>query len=374
MNVLLDGQPLFPPLTGIGNYTRELYNNLNGHYGVNVDLWFNQISNNKHVSLGIESSKLINNKYPYKVIRRLMGPNFFHDFPIANGYDIFHGTNFLLFNTPKTTKNILTIHDLAFLYYPEVTDDKTYRHHKLWLPYSIERADHIITVSENTKRDVIELYGVSEKDITVTYLGYNENLRSFNTMENKELINFRQALPPNYFLFVGTIEPRKNLLTLIRILCKLKQETNIQHKLVLVGKKGWKSEDIYNEVHKNKLENDVIFLGFIDNDELTLLYKNADLFLFPSIYEGFGLPVVEAMKLGTPVVCSKSSCLPEVVDQAGILVDPFDEDKWVEEILKLLNDENRYTFYRQEGLRRAKYFTWGSTAIKTKQLYERILR
>jgi glycosyltransferase involved in cell wall biosynthesis len=374
LKVTFESQPLIGHLTGIGRYVKELTKRLDINKDIQLTYWFNQLVKNKQLELGLNIEEIENTRYPYKVIRRLGHPKFLHHLPvdIKGKPDIFHAGNFITYNTLKA-KNIVTIHDLAFLKYPDVTDDITFKHHTTWLPDSINRADHIIAVSKQTKEDIIGFYKVPDEKITVTYLSADSSLQRAS-MEEIEATKARYNLPNQYLLYVGTLEPRKNIPYMLEAYSIAKRKYQIPHKLVIVGKKGWKYESIFQTIEKNKLENDIIFTGYVKDEDLPAIYSGASVFLFPSIYEGFGLPVLEAMKCGVPVITTNVSSLPEVAGDAGILIPLDDVGYFADQIFELVNDDDKWKHYSQLSLTRAGQFSWDRTAQETIDVYKKVLK
>jgi glycosyltransferase involved in cell wall biosynthesis len=373
IKVLFESQPLIGEKTGIGRYVDKLTSSIDQQSDVELFFWYNQLINNSKINT--DQIKTINNRYPYKVIRRIGKQlKFFHEVPVDVGlkFDIFHAGNFITYNTSKA-KNIITIHDLAFLKYPDVTDDKTYKHHTTWLPYSIERADHIIAVSNQTKDDIISFYKVPEDKISITYLATDCSINQSN-LKDFNIIKDRYQLPNQYLLYVGTLEPRKNIPYMLEAYSIAKRKYQIPHKLVIVGKKGWKYESIFQTIERNKLENDIIFTGFVKDEDLPVIYSGARVFLFPSIYEGFGLPVLEAMKCGLPVITTNISSLPEVAGDAGILIPLDDVSYFADQIFELVNDDEKWKHYSQLSLNRASQFSWDRTALETIDVYKKVLK
>jgi glycosyltransferase involved in cell wall biosynthesis len=235
---------------------------------------------------------------------------------------------------------------------------------------AISKAKLTLTISENSKNDIVSHFNVADHLVRVTYLAAAEN---FKVIDNSAYLNdfrIRHSLPDNYILFVGSIEPRKNLVGLIIAFDKIK--TKIKHKLVIVGGKGWLNSEIYTLIKKKCIENRVIFTGYVSTEELVAFYNLADLFVYPSFYEGFGIPPLEAMACGTPVITSDTSSLPEVVGEAALKVAPKDTDALASSICRVLNDETLQNKMIQNGLSRAKEFSWHHTAAKTLQILEMV--
>ncbi|MFE5324209.1 glycosyltransferase family 4 protein [Paenibacillus sp. NPDC056579] len=378
MSVYLDAQPLLGPRSGVSNYVRNLYKEL-VTLNLDIELFFNRIAKNIHVNeldLQIDQRpKIINSRYPYKVIRRLLQPGFLYNYPFdwfnKSSASIFHGTNFthIPINSKKT---VITIHDLAYMIYPETTSEKIYKHHSIWVPYSARNASKIIAVSQHTKKDIIELLGVPEEKIEVIYLSADHLYRPLNKNVVQVILN-KYSLPDDYILFVGTLEPRKNLIGLLKAFHYLINNHKCDHKLVIVGAKGWKFSPILDFIRQNNLETRVIFTGFIEDDDLAALYNGATLFVMPSIYEGFGIPILEAMNCGVPVIASDVSAIPEIVDKYGVLLPPNNYEQWATEIYRLINDTTKLNKYKELSLERATHFNWQKTALETKMVYDKIM-
>jgi glycosyltransferase involved in cell wall biosynthesis len=378
LNVFLDAQPLLGPRSGIARYVECLGKYLSYDNGIGVHMAFNRIAKsireNHVVSLERDFQlNLINNVYPYKVIRRLCKPNLLYHMPYdivtKHKADIFHGTNFTYTPTMKG-KSIITIHDLAYMRYPESTSERILRHHSKWVPYSAKQCDRIIADSQQTKQDIIELLGIAHDKIDVVYLAADDHFRH---VPNYVSTLQKYKLPEKYILFVGTVEPRKNLIGLLKSYFILKKEYGCPEKLVIVGAKGWKFTPIFDWVKEHHLEEQVLFTGFIDDEDLPAIYSGASVFVMPSIYEGFGIPLLEAMQCGTPVIGSNVTSIPEIIGEAGLLIAPDDHSSWAKAINNLLTDPSIRERYSQLALARSAEFTWRKTAQETKKVYEKAL-
>lgn len=380
MRVFIDAQPLLGVRSGIGNYVRFLCNHLMMLDGIDLTLFFNRILKNIRSgelpfdSVG-NSHFVYNSRYPYKVIRRLCKPNPLYAFPFdllsKQKSLIFHGTNFTL--TPSMNgKSVITIHDLAYMIYPETTSERIYRHHTRWVPYSAQKAERIIAISEHTKNDIIRLLNIPETKIDIIPLAADPSFRPLPADIVERTLR-KLSLPQQYILFVGTLEPRKNLLGLFKTYELLLRNIDRPLKLVVVGAKGWKFSPLFDFIESRNLEQHVIFAGYIDDEDLPAVYNGASVYVMPSVYEGFGLPILEAMQCGIPVIGSNVSSIPEIIDRYGILVPPDDYEQWAERIHSLTSDEQLHRQYRQLSLERATHYSWEKTAIATKKVYEKVL-
>ena len=297
--------------------------------------------------------------------------------PLMAAVDVAHFTNFTAFPI-RGAKTVLTVHDLAFLRFPRTIELKSYITLKACLRFSLDIADRIIVPSFSTKKDIVDFYKYPEEKIVVIPLGVNHDIympivdiHSLNAFKQKHSLG-------RYILFLGTLEPRKNtarLLDAYSILCK-KMGVEQAPDLIFGGGRGWKNKAFevkYQNLDK-PIRNKIRFLGYLPQEELPFLYSGADVFVFPSLWEGFGLPPLEAMACGTPVVTSNVSSLPEVVGDAAILVDPNSAEEIADAIYQILIDEHLALSLRSAGLTQAAKFTWSNTALQTYKVYENTVK
>ncbi len=289
---------------------------------------------------------------------------------------LFHAPDFVLPAVMPGTRTIVTIHDLSFVREPNSTMPGMAAHLNRWVPRSVQQADHVIAVSESTRQDLIALYHTPPEKISVLYHGVTPHFQPTENPTRLHEVRQRYGLGERPFILtVGTIQPRKNYQRLIQAYTIVLQKLFIVSKnnhlgLVIVGSKGWQYEAIFNEVSRLGLENQVHFLGFVDETDLPTLYSAATLFAYPALYEGFGLPVLEAMACGTPVMASNLSALPEVVGQAGLLVNPRQVEAMAEAMLQLLTNMPLRQQLIQAGFKQAAKFTWPKMAEQLLALYK----
>jgi glycosyltransferase involved in cell wall biosynthesis len=282
--------------------------------------------------------------------------------------DLFHGTmNVLPRRLP--CPGIVTIHDLAFLRWPEQVPARRHRYLSAGVRDAARRAARIVAVSESTRADVVELMGVDPDRVAVTHLGVDPRFRPPGDGERAAFRERKRIVRP-YVLAVGNLEPRKNLPALLRAFALLAPD--VPHDLVLVGAEGWLTGEIHATLAALRLGDRVRMTGFVGDDELIAWYGAADLFVYPSLYEGFGLPVVEAMACGVPVVTSNVSSLPEVAGDAAVTVGPRDDDAIADGMRRVLTDAALANDLRRRGWRRAAEFTWGRTAAQTVAVYREV--
>lgn len=251
---------------------------------------------------------------------------------------------------------VVTIHDLAYLYFPEDFTKKDLWQLKNWTRLSVKKANKIIAVSKTTKKDIMKNYGVDEDKVSVVYNGFE---KQFDKLKIKNL-----KFIEKYVLFVGTIQPRKNLETLIDAFDKF-VKANVDFKLIIVGKKGWLYEDIFKKVRSLKLEEEVIFTDHVTDEKLVWYYQNAFCFVLPSLYEGFGIPVLEAMSYGCPTIISMTSSLPEVGGDASLYFDPKSSEDLMEKIITLQKNKELRKELVIKGKKRVKDFSWDRCGKET---------
>jgi glycosyltransferase involved in cell wall biosynthesis len=287
------------------------------------------------------------------------------------GIDLFHATDHLLPRLSQV-RSVFTLHDLIFQFYPEMHKPLNRWFLRLMVPRFLRAADAVIAVSECTKKDAVRFYDLDEAKIHVIYEGVNPSFRPASP-ETASEIRRRYGLPESFILTVGTIEPRKNLTSLLEAYSALPQ-ARPESKLVIVGKKGWLYEGFFRRLRELGLEDDVFFPGFVPDGDLPALYSAADLFVFPSLYEGFGLPVLEAMACGVPVVTSNTSSLPEVAADAAALIDPSSIDELVTAMKAVLENDELRTQLRTKGLEQAATFSWEKAAKETLAVYSSLVK
>jgi len=298
---------------------------------------------------------------------------------ITGPVDVFHSPDFTLPPVWRA-RAVLTVHDLSFLRVPECFTGALRRYLERVVPRSVRRADHVIADSHSTKRDLVELLGTPAGKVTVIHSGVEPRFRPIIDRAALGPVRQRYDLPERFIISVGTLQPRKNFATLVEAFARLKSETGNWKpgarslKLVIAGGRGWLYEEIFARVEALGLQGDVLFPGFVADEDLPALYNLAEAFVLPSLYEGFGLPPLEAMACGTPVVTSNVSSLPEVVGDAGLMVEPADVESLAVAIERVLEDGGLRREMVQRGLARAKEFTWERAARRLLGVYTRMGR
>jgi glycosyltransferase involved in cell wall biosynthesis len=283
--------------------------------------------------------------------------------------DLFHAMDFVLPPTHKKTKTLLTVHDLSFVRVPDAASPSLKSYLDVVVPRSVSKAQHIIADSQATKDDLIALYAVPEEKITVLLSGVDirytpqKSVFSILTIRNK----YKLRNSP-YIFTVGTIQPRKNYSRVIRAL-KLLRDAGYDLDLVIAGGKGWLEDEMYKTLDETKLHEHVHLIGFAADEDLPILYSHAEAVVFPSLYEGFGFPVLEGMACGTPVITSNVSSLPEVAGEAAIMVDPYSIEAIADAVRRVLDDSALRESMIERGFAQAAKFTWESSARQLHQIY-----
>jgi glycosyltransferase involved in cell wall biosynthesis len=280
---------------------------------------------------------------------------------------IYHATDFTLPPVSAPTRTILTVHDLSFIHAPETAEPSLRAYLNAVVPRSVARADLILADSDSTRHDVIDAYGVPHDRIHTLYCGVEDTYQPIDDPLRLQAIRDKYAIGARPFILsVGTVQPRKNYARLAEALHQLGYEGV---KLVIVGGKGWLEDELYQTVERLGMGQQVQFLGYVPDDDLPLLYNAARVFALPSLYEGFGLPPLEAMACGVPVVTSNVSSLPEVVGKAALLVDPYDIDAISDALDRALTDDSLRKTLITRGQIRAQSFSWQSAAQQLRQHY-----
>ena len=285
--------------------------------------------------------------------------------------DLLHSIDFI---PPQrgARKHLITIHDLNFIYFPQFLTAESKRHYNDQIQWAVGHADHITADSEATRQDVIEQLKVDPAKITTVYLAANPLYSQAYGQAEIETTLAQHSLPRGFILCVGTLEPRKNIPTLLRAYKMMREETAVDIPLVLVGSKGWIYDEIFATIEALGLQDDVRHLSGIYDEQLAHLYHAAGVLVTPSHYEGFGLPALEAMHCGCPVIVSDRGSLPEVVGTAGMRLPPDDIPGWAEALARVLTDSDLRDKMVQQGQTQAQTFSWSRTAGQLMALYQTV--
>jgi glycosyltransferase involved in cell wall biosynthesis len=373
MRVGIDGYPLAEPRTGVGHYTLELARALA------------LISPADHF-------ELVSPK-PFDIaalreIERANLPNLLTKTPRASsirghwwsiglpfyirraGFDLFHGTNF---DVPlwRQGRSVVTIHDLSALLHPEKHRSRLVRRARLRLPLVVRFADKIITPTESVKREVCQRFKVKPEKVTAIHSAARSSFKPKPFAQSAELRK-RLRVEDEFLLFVGTLEPRKNLLTLLKAFVQINRQSAHRPQLVIAGGEGWLMDDMFAFVKESGISERLRFTGYLSDEELRGLYSSCKVFLYPSVYEGFGLPPLEAMACGAPVVAGRIPSLQEVLGSNARLVEPLDVNALAGGIVELLEDENQRQTLAAAGLEHSRKFSWEKTARLTLEVYQQV--
>jgi glycosyltransferase involved in cell wall biosynthesis len=286
--------------------------------------------------------------------------------------DVYHAPHYVL-PAGVRCRAVVTIHDCIHLMFPQYLPNKAayaYARASMWA--AARRSDCILTVSEASKRDILHFFDVPPEKIVVVYNAIDEHFWETPAEEDVARVRERYQLDHEFVLYVGNIKPHKNLVRLIEAFAEFRRGGFESVKLLIIGDEISKLPALRRAVHRHKLHKHVRFLGYLPDRTLAILYRLATVFVFPSLYEGFGLPPLEAMASGTPVVTSNVSSLPEVAGDAAMLVDPYDVDSIVEGLRRVVTDRALAGELRRRGLERAREFSWARSVEKTRQVYQEI--
>jgi glycosyltransferase involved in cell wall biosynthesis len=368
MRIAFDGTTLTPGRTGVGYYTEHLLQHLAKEVAATGD------------ELVVMSNKPIDTQVPLPPHVRVHEG---HRFPIRIGWmqlraahaldavrpDVAHFTNGMIpYGSPVAT--VVTVHDMSLRLYPRCHPLRRLLLNRPLMHVAIRQASSIVTVSESARRDLLRLHGVPSERVSVVHEAASPVFRPIQDRAWLDDIRARYGLPPRFILYVGTIEPRKNLMRLMTAFAAARR-AGIPQRLVCVGPYGWSSSDLSGHIEKLGVKDAVHFTGYVPFEHLPAIYNLGDFFVFPSLYEGFGLPVVEAMASGVPVLTSNTSSLGEIAGDAAITIDPTDTDAMEDAIRRLATDAGLRRDRSERGLQRARHFSWTQTARQMLAVYHR---
>jgi glycosyltransferase involved in cell wall biosynthesis len=309
--------------------------------------WFARIWNRLHIPLPIEA--------------------------FVGKVSLYHATDFVLPPSLPNTRTLLTVHDLSFVRVPETASPALKAYLDIVVPRSVRRADHLLADSQATKDDLIALYNTPADKITVLLSGVDPRFERVNDLSQQIAVRTKYNIDHRPYIFaVGTVQPRKNYIRLMQALAALRAQGK-DISLVIAGGRGWLEDPIYQAIQDLDLQNHVNFIGFADDSDLPTLYSAALCLAFPSLYEGFGLPILEAMKCGTPVVTANVSSLPEVAGTATLLVDPYDVEALTHALQRIIEDHSLRQHLVTSGYAHAKSFTWERAARQLLSIYNQLL-
>lgn len=368
LKIIIDSLSLMSSLTGIGRYTYEIAKKI----GLEKDFknsYFYGYHSKKLIhpsdakDVKLLRSYIVKNQLLKRIARKILMVS---SKAFTPNYDLYWQPNFIPNEGIKAKKIVTSVHDFSFILHKDFHPKERIEYFEKYFFKNIVKSDAIITGSEFSKREILERLDFKDEDVHVIYHGIDHEL--FRVYDD---LNIDFDLPKKFIFSVGSIEPRKNLIGLLKAYNLLSNEIKDEYKLVLAGFKGWENDEIMNIINKNK-EN-IIYLGFISDIELAKVYNLSSCFVFPSFYEGFGLPVLEAMACGTPVVCSDASSIPEVGGDAVVYCNPYEIEDIKNKIEFVLNDNPLQEDMIKKGLERAKLFSWEKSADEHMRIFREVL-
>jgi glycosyltransferase involved in cell wall biosynthesis len=372
MTIYVDVSSAVHAKAGIGRYARSLATALIACHPERFALFYNrERSTRAPEGLELVPARTIRAGYkPWRMavwLGQLAGVDFNRLVP---GATLFHATEHLL-PPLRGTPTVLTVHDMIFKLFPEYQKRLNYWYLNLAMPLYCRRADAIITVSESSKRDIVTHYGLDPDKVMVVYEAASEEFAP-TAPAAIDSVRHRYGLPDKYLIHVGTIEPRKNLRRLVEALQLLRDE-GLSIPLVVVGGKGWLYDDFFSRLERLDIRDSVLFPGYVPSADLPPLYSAATMAVTPSLYEGFGLPVLEAMACATPVACSSAASLPEFGGKAALYFDPMDTSGMAAVIRTVWEDTELQAEMREKGLVQARRFSWQTAAKQTLAVYDSVI-
>jgi glycosyltransferase involved in cell wall biosynthesis len=374
MRIGLDGYPLCEPLTGVGHYTFELARALARNYPSDQFELIAPFDFDQSISAQVEREPIPNLSLVSLGVSNVRGRWWSFYLPRylkRAALDLFHGTNYELplWNRRRT---VLTVHDLSSLLYPELHRRQLARRMRLRLPLAVKLAKAIITPTAAVKQELCARLRVKPAKVTPIHEAPRESFYSVQR-DDSSRVRQRLGIENDFLLFVGTLEPRKNLLTLLKAFAQILRETNLRPQLVVAGGEGWLMEETFAVIGDENLKEHLCLTGYLNDDELRALYSACTAFIYPSLYEGFGLPPLEAMACGAPVIASRISALQETLGDAALLVDALDAEALARAIIGLLQNGRQRDELIQRGQERLKGFDWNRAATATHAVYSKAL-
>jgi glycosyltransferase involved in cell wall biosynthesis len=376
LRLAVNAVPLRSSLTGVGQYIRHLMAAIETRGDTDVRYFYgthwHRRATVSPIPMEDAAKRVIKNTIPfsYMAMRLAQRPVFAAGVRLFHPH-VYHEPNYVAF--PFRGPTVITIHDLSFVHYPGMHPRDRLAYLERYLPKALSEAAHVTTDSQEVRREVIAHFGLDPARATAIHLGVDGAYKPRDEGQCREVLARYGLRYGDYLLSVGTLEPRKNLTTVIQAFAALPERLRGNMPLVIAGRRGWLSGDVEGMIQRGERAGWLRFLGFVPQTDLPMVYAGARLFVYPSRYEGFGLPVVEAMASGAPVITSSVSCLPEIAGDAAELVHPDDGDGLAATLARLLEDDVRRTELRSLGLNRAKRFSWQRCAEETVAVYRGVV-
>jgi len=376
MKIAIDVRTVLPNRSGVGNYVLHLVQNLRQ---VDPEPIYYFLAQKKNLSL---LGNLAREQNPLLTIFSHENhplSDFWEHFilPIRlkrMGINVFHGPASLIPFRKNHCGLIVTIHDLVAFLFPETIPLKYGAYMRYLLRQAVKRADMIIAVSYHTKKDLIQILKVPPEKIVVIHEAPSPIFSPCDKKEAQARLKQRYGITKKFIYHLGNIEPRKNLIVLLEAFTRVCQDLGNEYQLVVSGQKGWLTHSLSHFLKNYPAQDQVLFTGYVPMEDIPLFMNGAEVFVFPSLYEGFGLPVLEAMSCGTPVISSNCSSIPEIVGLAGVLIDPTDIQELADSIIGLLRNPEEKMRLSQLGKEQAALFSWDEVARKTLDVYRLVSR
>jgi alpha-1,3-rhamnosyl/mannosyltransferase len=379
LNVVLSTDCIKYPLTGIGRYAFELAQQLQQREEQIALTFLHGTKLRDSLAIASESAQTVQSLKRKLQKSKTVSEIYRLTFPLMKSValrkfkeHIFHSPNYYL--PPRVPHCVATFHDLSVFHWPQFHPAGRVHLMQKELRNTVRRASMLITDSTYTKNELMTFFGMDESKIVVAPLACNQQFHQRTEEQVKSVLDEYGLKWRGYFLYTGTIEPRKNILTLLRAYDRLSACEKKNFPLVISGYKGWENEELFKLFHKGQSEGWIKYLGFVPGKNLPVLFSAAISFVFPSIYEGFGLPVLEAMTSGTPVICSNATSLPEVVGDAALQHEPEDVEMLTNYIKMMMEDASKRQLMINSGLVQAQQFSWSLCADKTIEAYQQVAK
>lgn len=383
MNILIDIRPLMDKrYSGVAEYTFELLKALliidqKNHYWLLYNSYHDvsdRLPTFDYSNVTIVRTKYPNKFFNYVLLKCFHRPLF--DKLVGQPIDIFFMPHLNFARWSPSLPSIVTVHDLSFIHFSKFFNwRKNLWHGLLSVKKLLKRSSVVVTLSENTQNDVKQYAHLDDAHTATIYSGISEVFTIINKEDSRlQAVKQKYNLPNTFIFFLGTIEPRKNIEGLIKAFEIVKSKQVSDLKLVIAGGRGWKADPVYEAANKSSFVKDIIFLDYVEAGDKVYLYNLATLFVYPSFYEGFGFPPLEAMASGTPTIVSATSSLPEVVGDAAIMIDPYNPEALATAIKEVINDESLRSLLSEKGKQQATKFNWRKTAEQYLELFSSIIK
>jgi glycosyltransferase involved in cell wall biosynthesis len=375
MNLAFNATALLRPLTGIGRYSSHLAQGLLTRHSLNMDFfygafWGKQLRSSPATQMAA-ALPWLRRHVPYSYeLRRWLQNSRFDAHVRRQKFDVYHEPNILPMRFDGPT--VITVHDLSWIRHPEAHPTERVKDMNRHFESGLRQANAIITDSEFVKRELMEVFGVASERITPILLGVEAMFTPLAPAETQAVLAQHRLTHGQYFLALGTLEPRKNLSLALRAHQQLPAQTRQRYPLVLIGMQGWHTAELERQMAPLVQVGEVRHVGYVPSLELATIMAGATALVYPSLYEGFGLPPLEAMACGVPVICANTSSLPEVVGDAGVLIDPRDEGALASAMRRMADDPATRADLSGKAALRAREFTWGRCADQTMAVYRSV--